>query len=526
MVNAEIKILDYSNSQIIPINTGYAKVQTGTFKLIHVIEPDNLQNLINKIHQTLNYNVSQSHPLYPFLSHEANQLQNHLNRIKPRIKRSLDFIGSAWKWIAGNPDHADFQIIEQKINNALENNNNRIKNNDTCVTNLLRGNTATNNNHIPTIEEIAPGLILLNQHNGTVYINNEPRTFIGTYLLQYQNTSRTIHIPGLYTRPKFRANTSKALASTTSNIPIQNALNQPMTDFTKNPQFMSMLAVYGSGNQLVERDTPEFQKLFEEFYSKILHNELNVCSSTPLIAQKPINQLENQTILNPNVSSNMSMNVMLSQNQNIASNVAITETSSYVHSSNVEESRLATVFNDVLLQNQLSSPVFKHHHKPKSSQKNKSIFKPYNRSVQGESSQNTSNDDSNIYKIDIFSNHANVLAAYSNLLKNTKLHSPESSTNSIAKLPMAMKDFHNDVKTFKATTPYVSSSSYVSTMQMRNQFPQQQCTSSPNVISPTKTLQEKLAERQKAYQLNECNTASATTSTKDTSCDDIIVLDD
>lgn len=371
VVNAEIKILDYSNSQIIPINTGYAKVQTGTFKLIHVIEPDNFQNLINIIQQTLSYNVSQSHPLYPFLYHEANQLQNHLNRIKPRIKRSLDFIGSAWKWIAGNPDHADFEIIEQKINNALENNNKQvvinrltmdnindlarttnqivkfiksheipnetfittlkykidllkeellniqnaihwakvgivnsfilsnkevnivkhifekdsvpfinleeafefseariasnnnsliyivsipttekkscskvlirptksgkfvnkisykdvlmcnnstygIKNtckshnklticniqdienidNDTCVTNLLQGNAAnctlTSNNLIPTIEEITPGLILLNQYNGTVYINNEPRNLVGTYLLQYQNVTITV----------------------------------------------------------------------------------------------------------------------------------------------------------------------------------------------------------------------------------------------------------------------------------------------------------------------------------------------
>lgn len=71
-------------------------------------------------------NVSHTHPLYPFLSHELIQLQNHLDRIKPRVKRSINFIGSAWKWIAGNPDHDDFEIIEQKMNNVLQSNNRQI----------------------------------------------------------------------------------------------------------------------------------------------------------------------------------------------------------------------------------------------------------------------------------------------------------------------------------------------------------------------------------------------------------------
>lgn len=60
----------------------------------------------------------------------------------------------------------------------------------------MRGDTAnctlTNNDHIPTVDEIAPGLILLNQHNGTIYINNEPRNLIGTFLLQYQNVTITV----------------------------------------------------------------------------------------------------------------------------------------------------------------------------------------------------------------------------------------------------------------------------------------------------------------------------------------------
>lgn len=44
----------------------------------------------------------------------------------PRSKRSLDFLGSAWKFIAGSPDAQDFEIIKEKINNSLNTNNNQI----------------------------------------------------------------------------------------------------------------------------------------------------------------------------------------------------------------------------------------------------------------------------------------------------------------------------------------------------------------------------------------------------------------
>lgn len=66
-------------------------------------------------------------------------------------------------------------------------------NNDTCLTNLLRSHTSNctliNDAHIPTVEEIVPGILLLNQINDTIYINEEPRNLSGTYILQYHNAS-------------------------------------------------------------------------------------------------------------------------------------------------------------------------------------------------------------------------------------------------------------------------------------------------------------------------------------------------
>lgn len=43
-----------------------------------------------------------------------------------KAKRSLNFIGSAWKFIAGNPDHDDFVLLKGKLNDLLENSNKQV----------------------------------------------------------------------------------------------------------------------------------------------------------------------------------------------------------------------------------------------------------------------------------------------------------------------------------------------------------------------------------------------------------------
>lgn len=58
----------------------------------------------------------------PFLIHDITQITNQLKSIKPRVKRSIDIIGTAWKWIAGTPDHEDHEIVVNKLNGLLTNN--------------------------------------------------------------------------------------------------------------------------------------------------------------------------------------------------------------------------------------------------------------------------------------------------------------------------------------------------------------------------------------------------------------------
>lgn len=106
---------------------GPAKIQTGNFKIIHDIDLRQYDKIISELTHTLRHDVPNDNSLYPYLEHELYQVTESLGNLKPqKTKRSLDFIGSAWKWIAGNPDHEDFLTIKLKMNNLLENNNNQL----------------------------------------------------------------------------------------------------------------------------------------------------------------------------------------------------------------------------------------------------------------------------------------------------------------------------------------------------------------------------------------------------------------
>lgn len=90
--------------------------------------------------------MTRKNNIQPFLVHESKKIRDQLYRLKPRRQtRSLNFIGSAWKWIAGNPDHDDFEIIEDKINNALRNNNKQVIINKVTIQRINEITKVTNN---------------------------------------------------------------------------------------------------------------------------------------------------------------------------------------------------------------------------------------------------------------------------------------------------------------------------------------------------------------------------------------------
>uniref|UniRef100_A0A0K8V7Z2 Uncharacterized protein n=1 Tax=Bactrocera latifrons TaxID=174628 RepID=A0A0K8V7Z2_BACLA len=69
--------------------------------------------------------------------------------------------------------------------------------NDTCINNLLKSRLPNcmevDNQHIPTIEEMGPGKILLNKYNGEISINNESTFLNGTLIILYTNVTIVIN---------------------------------------------------------------------------------------------------------------------------------------------------------------------------------------------------------------------------------------------------------------------------------------------------------------------------------------------
>lgn len=126
----DVKILDYNKAQLVTIDNGQAKIQDGTFRLIHLIDLGKYERFLTETYNEIANQIPNDHFLYPILKHETTQTFEILNTLKPsnvnKMKRSIDILGTAWKYLAGSPDHEDLNIITNNLNNLNENNNNQI----------------------------------------------------------------------------------------------------------------------------------------------------------------------------------------------------------------------------------------------------------------------------------------------------------------------------------------------------------------------------------------------------------------
>lgn len=127
-------MIDYSSSHIITIDKGIAKIRQGTFTIIHVIKIKEYEEFINNMQTFIDQNIPKTQNKYPLLIHELTQTANILEDLTPttnyRQRRSIDAIGTVWKYIAGSPDHNDFQILASNIADLNKNNNKQVFIND------------------------------------------------------------------------------------------------------------------------------------------------------------------------------------------------------------------------------------------------------------------------------------------------------------------------------------------------------------------------------------------------------------
>lgn len=106
-----------------PINTGEAKIQNSNYKIIHDININIFIDIQALLEFELKKYIKVNDYLYIPLWNELKYTKNLLRGLIPKHKRSLDFLGTAWKWLAGSPDHEDLITITDKTNKVLKNNN-------------------------------------------------------------------------------------------------------------------------------------------------------------------------------------------------------------------------------------------------------------------------------------------------------------------------------------------------------------------------------------------------------------------
>lgn len=125
-IEATVDIYEYK-SPLVTIKEGIGKISNGYYKIIHAIDLDDYERILNDIKPIIRYQTSRTSPLASQLDYQVSQIDNLLDQLRARNvkknKRSINWIGSAWKWLAGNPDATDWDKIVTTSNDLTGNSN-------------------------------------------------------------------------------------------------------------------------------------------------------------------------------------------------------------------------------------------------------------------------------------------------------------------------------------------------------------------------------------------------------------------
>lgn len=116
-------------SPIVTIRVGNAWVTNGYFKLIHVIDLAKYDALVQNIEQ-LAAEYVKDEEIHLVLGYHLTQIKDRLGELKDartRRPRSINWIGSAWKWLAGTPDATDWGNLLETQTDIVQNNNEQYK---------------------------------------------------------------------------------------------------------------------------------------------------------------------------------------------------------------------------------------------------------------------------------------------------------------------------------------------------------------------------------------------------------------
>lgn len=117
------------DAPLVTIRAGNAWTISGNFKLIHVIKLDEYAAIADNITDLVEKHMppSQNKDIIKYHLAQVQERILELRSVKAKTKRSINWIGSAWKWIAGSPDATDWNTVLESQNAIIANNNEQYK---------------------------------------------------------------------------------------------------------------------------------------------------------------------------------------------------------------------------------------------------------------------------------------------------------------------------------------------------------------------------------------------------------------
>lgn len=151
------QIFRYDTS-IVTLRAGNAWTINGNMKLIHVINLEDYTIIANNVTTIVQKHLppSQNKDIINYYLAQVQERLTELKGISNKKKRSIDWIGSAWKWVAGNPDATDWNEVLKTQNAIITNNNEQYKIN-TQLLNATNEVVQRTNELVSRMNEIGKG---------------------------------------------------------------------------------------------------------------------------------------------------------------------------------------------------------------------------------------------------------------------------------------------------------------------------------------------------------------------------------
>lgn len=151
-----LQIKNLNSDPVLLLKHRECRIQTGTIKIIHPINLTEIETnvlLFSKVARETDSHL----PMTQLILRKSRTLVNNFYQLKPiksRRAKRWDALGSAWKWLAGNPDADDLRLINTTMNELINGNNrqfqvnnvinNRIKEITTTINEIIEGQSMTN----------------------------------------------------------------------------------------------------------------------------------------------------------------------------------------------------------------------------------------------------------------------------------------------------------------------------------------------------------------------------------------------